>query len=66
MFQEFSILPGKRMLTKFFPLVAKISSIVDIMNYKFKKNNVKEITIGIGISYGKALVLKSGYKGKRM
>ena len=34
------------------------------MNYKFKKYNiVAELTVGIGISYGKGLVVKTGYKG---
>lgn len=56
--------PWKDDVDEVFSTATKISSIVDIMNYKFKKNNVKEITIGIGISYGKTLVLKSGYKGK--
>lgn len=46
-----------------FSTSAKISSIIDIMNYRFKKNNMKEITVGIGISYGKALMVKAGYKG---
>ncbi len=41
----------------------KISSIVDIMNYKFRNNNMQEIVIGIGISYGRVLVVKAGYKG---
>ena len=45
-----------------FSVVGKISSIVDIMNYEFKKKNLKEITIGIGLSYGKALVVKAGFK----
>lgn len=33
------------------------------MNFKFKKNNLKEITIGLGMSYGKALAVKTGFKG---
>lgn len=46
-----------------FSTSAQISSIIDIMNYRFKKNNMKEITVGIGIAYGKALMIKAGYKG---
>ncbi|MGO8806021.1 MAG: adenylate/guanylate cyclase domain-containing protein [Candidatus Bathyarchaeia archaeon] len=54
--------PWSENIDELFSTGAKISSVIDIMNYKFKKNNLKEITIGIGISYGKALVLKTGYK----
>jgi class 3 adenylate cyclase len=55
--------PWSEEIDEVFSTGAKISSIVDIMNYKFKKSNLKEIKIGIGISYGKALVVKTGYKG---
>lgn len=55
--------PWSEDIDEVFSTGAKISSIVDIMNYNFRKNNLKEITIGIGMSYGKALVVKTGYKG---
>jgi len=41
----------------------KISSIIDILNCKFKKDNPNEAKIGIGIAYGRALLMKAGYKG---
>ena len=41
----------------------QIASLVDVMNYKFKKSDIEQITIGIGISYGRALMIKAGYKG---
>lgn len=44
----------------------KISSIVDIMNYKFKKLWAGEVTIGIGIAYGKALLIRTGYRGSNL
>jgi class 3 adenylate cyclase len=46
-----------------FATAFSISSIIDIMNYKFKKNNMTEIKVGIGIAYGRALMIKAGYKG---
>lgn len=55
--------PEKDDIDEVFSSGAKISSVSDIMNYKFKKNGMEEITIGIGISYGNALVVKTGYKG---
>ena len=42
---------------------AKISSLIDVMNYKFKKNDIETIEVGIGISYGRALMVKAGYDG---
>ncbi len=55
--------PFQEDVDEVFTTGAKISSLVDIINYKSKKNNLKEISVGIGISYGKALVIKVGYKG---
>lgn len=40
-----------------------INSIVKILNYKFSKKNIENINIGIGIDYGRALMIKAGYNG---
>ena len=42
---------------------ARISSLIDVMNYKFEKNNIEQIEVGIGLSYGRALMIKAGYNG---
>jgi len=55
--------PYRQDINDVFSTSAQISSIIDIMNYRFKKNNMKEITIGIGMAYGKALMAKAGYRG---
>jgi len=39
------------------------ASLVDILNYKYSKRNITEISVGIGASYGRALMIKAGYKG---
>lgn len=36
---------------------------VKILNYKLKKKEYSEISIGIGIDYGRALMVKAGYSG---
>jgi class 3 adenylate cyclase len=40
-----------------------ISSLISVMNCKFKKNDIETIRVGIGISYGRALMIKAGYNG---
>ena len=55
--------PFQEDVDEVFSTAARISTLIDIMNYKFKKNNLKEITIGIGMSYGKVLAVKAGYRG---
>jgi len=40
-----------------------IASLVDVLNYKLKKAGIEQITVGIGISYGRALMIKAGSKG---
>lgn len=42
---------------------AQVSSVIDTMNCKFKKKNIEPISVGIGIDYGRALMIKAGYSG---
>lgn len=44
-------------------VAARINSLVKVLNYKFSKKGIKNIRIGIGIDYGRALMIKSGYSG---
>lgn len=44
-------------------IAAKASSLVDILNIKYKKKGYSTITVGIGLSYGSSLYIKAGYKG---
>lgn len=44
-------------------IAAQISSLVDTLNCKFKRKGIDPIQIGIGIDYGRALMIKAGYKG---
>lgn len=46
-----------------FSTAVRIASLIDVLNYKFKKNSIEEITVGIGMSYGRALMIKAGYIG---
>lgn len=55
--------PSKPQIDQVFNTAAKISSVIDIMNYKFEKRDIKPIKVGIGLSYGRALIVKAGYKG---
>lgn len=46
-----------------FSTAAQISSLVDILNIKYKKKGYSELTVGIGASWGESLFIKAGYKG---
>lgn len=46
-----------------FSLAAKICSLADILNYKLNKLNYTTYQIGVGIDYGRALMIKAGYCG---
>lgn len=54
--------PKKSDIDSVFSDSAKISSVVKILNCKFLKN-IENIRIGIGIDYGRALMIKAGYNG---
>jgi len=46
-----------------FSLAAKACSLADILNYKLKKKNYQTYQVGIGIDYGRALMIKAGNDG---
>lgn len=55
--------PLKKDIDGVFSTGAKASSLIDVLNYKYKKKGYSEITVGIGMSYGTTLLIKAGYKG---
>ncbi len=42
---------------------AKLNSMIEILNYKLSKKGYSQIDVGIGIDYGRALMVKAGYSG---
>lgn len=55
--------PKKMQIDAMFSDAAKINSLIKILNFHFKKRGITEIQIGIGMDYGRALMIKSGYNG---
>lgn len=55
--------PNKVDIDSVFSTAAQISSLIDILNIKYKKKGYSELTVGIGISWGESLYIKAGYKG---
>ena len=46
-----------------FSTAAKLNSLVRLLNLKLAKKNYQTISVGIGIDYGRTLMVKAGYKG---
>lgn len=55
--------PYQSNISEVFSTAAQISSIIDILNYEYTRKGIDEISIGIGIDYGRALMIKAGYSG---
>ena len=55
--------PYKSNFDSLFATAAQISSFIDVLNCKFEKNNIEQINVGIGLSYGRSLMIKAGYSG---
>ena len=55
--------PYKSNFDSVFATAAQISSFIDVLNCKFEKNNIEQINVGIGLSYGRSLMIKAGYSG---
>lgn len=46
-----------------FNAAARLRSLVDILNLRLSKRGIEPIRVGIGLSYGRALMIKAGRKG---
>ncbi len=44
-------------------MAARACSMVDILNYKLKKRNYTTYSVGVGMDYGRALMIKAGNEG---
>lgn len=55
--------PYKSDIDEVFSIAAELNSLVEILNYKFKKKGYDTIKVGIGLDYGRALMVKAGYSG---
>lgn len=53
----------KSQINSVFSTAARLESVVDILNCIFGKNDIESITVGIGVSWGRALMIKAGYMG---
>lgn len=55
--------PYKSDIDEVISVSAKLNSMIKILNYKLRKKGYSEISIGIGIDYRRALMVKAGYSG---
>lgn len=53
----------KNQINSVFSTAAEISSVIDTLNCKYKKKGIDPLTVGIGLAYGRALMIKAGYSG---
>lgn len=55
--------PYKADIDNVISVSARLNSMIKILNYKLRKKKYSEISVGIGIDYGRALMVKAGYAG---
>lgn len=55
--------PQKSNIDATFSTIAKIYSVIKMLNYQLGKHGYKSIRVGIGASWGRALVIKAGFSG---
>lgn len=53
----------KHQIDSVFDTAAQVSSIIDTLNIKFQTKGIDPIKVGIGLAYGRALMIKVGYRG---
>jgi class 3 adenylate cyclase len=55
--------PNKTDIDDVFRLAYTINSMIKVLNYELQKRKIDPISIGLGMSYGRALMIKAGYSG---
>ena len=45
---------------------AQVNSLINILNFKLQKKGYQTFKVGIGVDYGRALMIKAGYKGSKI
>lgn len=55
--------PQKTDIDSMFADAYAINSLIKTLNCKYKKRGISEIRVGIGMDYGRALMIKAGYSG---
>ena len=55
--------PKKNDTKELFDIAAYINTCISMLNKLFKKENLKQINVGIGVSIGEDLIVKAGKKG---
>lgn len=53
----------KQNINQLISVSAQVSSMIDIFNWLLEKRDIDQIYVGIGIAYGRALMIKAGYRG---
>ena len=55
--------PRKADIDAVFGVAAKLNSLISILNFKLEKKGYSPISVGIGMDYGRALMIKAGFSG---
>jgi class 3 adenylate cyclase len=55
--------PRKSDIDTAFSTSAKLNSLIKILNWRYEKKGYTAIECGVGIAYGRALMMQAGYKG---
>lgn len=58
--------PLKSDIQEVFTIAAKLNSLVKLLNYKYGKKGYSKISAGIGMDYGRVLMIKAGYSGSSL
>ena len=53
----------KSQIDNIFETAGQIFSLIEYLNCQYQKQKIKPIKIGVGISYGRVLMVKAGYNG---
>lgn len=53
----------KHQIDGIFSIAAQANTLIKLLNHYFEKKNISQIKIGIGVDYGRVLMIKAGFSG---
>lgn len=58
--------PTKGDIADAFTTAVRANTLLKLLNKHYKKNNLNSISIGVGMDYGRALMIKAGFNGSKI
>lgn len=58
--------PQKKNIDEVFNTAAKANTLLKLLNHHYSKKSISSLKIGVGVDYGRVLMIKAGFSGSKI